>query len=105
MSIQEADRPRPAAGVEGLDRLAEAVRASVARMEELDRELAAARAQARSLEEQLKRFTSGEDDPSEFLTRLHRLEAENQVLLERVRKGRAGVDRMLAQVRFLEEQS
>jgi hypothetical protein len=88
-----------------MERLAEAVRSSVARMRELERELVEARAQMRSLEDQLRRFTSGEENPSELLTRLGRLEAENRVLVERLQKGRAGVERMLAQVRFLEEQT
>jgi hypothetical protein len=39
-----------------------------------------------------------------LLTRLQRLEEENADLRSRVERGRAGVDRLLAKVRFLENQ-
>ncbi len=39
-----------------------------------------------------------------MLTRLKRLEAENADLRSRLTRGRAGVDRLLAKIRFLENQ-
>jgi hypothetical protein len=39
-----------------------------------------------------------------MLTRLEKLESENQDLLFRVEKGKEGVERLLARIRFLEEQ-
>jgi len=38
------------------------------------------------------------------LTRLKNLESENQELLDRLKMGKAGVERLLARIRFLEEQ-
>ena len=39
-----------------------------------------------------------------MLTRLDGLEEENQDLRGRLKRGRAGVDKLLAKIRFLEEQ-
>lgn len=63
-----------------------------------------AEARAKHLQELLHRFT---DDPAaagRLLARLGELEAENSDLRSRLARGREGVERMLARLRFLEEQ-
>lgn len=74
-------------------------------------ELARARARAEAAEARctelgrlMRRFTGDEAEAGRLLTRLQRLEEENTELRTRVERGRAGVDRLLAKVRFLENQ-
>lgn len=62
-----------------------------------------AEARVRDVESLLRQFTTGKDDPVRLQERLTELEEENRELKERVRKGREGVERLLARVRFLEE--
>lgn len=66
----------------------------------------ATEAEARSAElaELLKRFTADGSEAGRLLTRLGDLEAENADLRGRLETGREGVDRMLARLRFLEDQ-
>ena len=104
MSNPEREREQGNPVLEEFQRLGSAVEAAVHRIRKLGRELDEARAQASRLEDQLRRFTGGEEAPSELLARLGRLEGENRVLRERLEKGREGVERMLARIRFLEEQ-
>ena len=63
-------------------------------------------AEARSAEygEMLKRFSADGSEVGRLLTRLETLERENQDLRNRLEQGREGVERMLARLRFLEEQ-
>jgi CHASE3 domain sensor protein len=56
------------------------------------------------MRELLRKFTEGEEDPARLMTRLRTLESGNQELLDRLQKGKGGVDRLLARIRFLEEQ-
>jgi hypothetical protein len=56
------------------------------------------------LEELLRRFTAHEVEPGDTVSRLRELEAENADLRSRVDQARAGVERLLAKVRFLENQ-
>lgn len=64
----------------------------------------ASEVRVRQLEEVLKRLQQGESDPVELQERIQALEAENQDLRDRVTQGRDGVRRLLARIRFLEEQ-
>jgi predicted nuclease with TOPRIM domain len=64
----------------------------------------AAEARCTELGKLMKRFTGDEGEAGRLLTRLQRLEEENADLRSRVERGRAGVDRLLAKVRFLENQ-
>ncbi len=84
-------------------RLAELVQATTLRLAELEGELGECRARTAELEEQLQRFLQGQETPSELLDRIRRLEEENRDLKERIAEARAGVERMLARVRFLQE--
>ena len=63
-----------------------------------------AEARGAEFEELVKRFTQDEGEASRLLSRLERLEAENADLSSRLERGREGVERLLAKIRFLEEQ-
>jgi seryl-tRNA synthetase len=63
-----------------------------------------AEARSREYAELLKRFTADGDEPGRLLTRVESLEGENADLRGRLDTGREGVERMLARLRFLEEQ-
>jgi len=56
------------------------------------------------LEEIVRRFTGDEREAGRLLSRLSDLEAENLDLKTRLETGREGIDRLLAKVRYLEEQ-
>ena len=56
------------------------------------------------LETLLSSFRVGEEDPVAMKARLTRIEAENRDLKERIEQGREGVERLLARIRFLEDQ-
>ncbi len=104
MSIPEDD-PFVADHRQAFQRLDEVVAAAEDRIHELQQGLETADAQGREMEELLRKFTGGEEDPSRLLARLNRLERENRDLSERLTRGREGVERLLARIRFLEEQS
>lgn len=57
----------------------------------------------RDVEELLRRFTKGDIDVGGLQETLARLEEENEDLRRRVSEGRAGVQRILDRIRFLEE--
>ncbi len=63
-----------------------------------------AEGKSEELEELVKRFTGDDAEAGRMLTRLDGLEQENQDLRGRLKRGRAGVDKLLAKIRFLEEQ-
>lgn len=72
------------------DRLRERTRAAESRVEDV--------------EELLRRFTKGEEDPSSLLDRVRVHESEARDVRERLELGRGGVERLLARIRFLEDQ-
>lgn len=63
-------------------------------------------AEARSSElgELVQKFTGDEEEAGRLMTRLKTLEEENTDLRGRLERGRAGVERMIARIRFLESQ-
>ena len=63
-----------------------------------------AEAKSAELSELVKRFTGDDAEAGRMLTRLKRLEDENSDLRGRLDQGRAGVERMIARIRFLENQ-
>ena len=87
-----------------LRRLEGAVTAALAHVERLEGEVARLEAQGEALEGLLRGVTSGEGGAREMIDRLDILQDENRDLRSRLDEGRAGVDRLLARVRFLEEQ-
>ena len=81
-----------------------AVGRAVERMRTLERQLEEARRGAAELDGVLGRLTGGELLPSALLERLSAVEARNHVLERRLEEGRSRVERLLAKIRFLEEQ-
>lgn len=104
MSRPEDRTPGGSWDQEAFDRLETAVEAALTRIETLQAELRTSREKSVEMDTLLRKFTGGEEDPSSLLSRLQQLEDENGVLTERLRKGRDGVQRLLARIRFLEEQ-
>ena len=88
---------------QALERLEKAVTAALEQVEQLKGEVVRMHAQGEALEGLLKGVTSGEEGPREMIEKLHLLEEENHDLRGRLDQGRAGVDRILARVKFLEE--
>ncbi|MBI4520196.1 MAG: hypothetical protein HY701_05125 [Gemmatimonadetes bacterium] len=56
------------------------------------------------LRETMRGLSSGEVDPQDLLTRVRILEKENDELRGRLDSARQAVERLLAKIRFLEEQ-
>lgn len=100
MSSAESDRPERDAFAE----LDTAVSRTLERLEEMERQVREARDRTAELERLLERFQTGDDDPAEMASRADRLAEENRALKERLARGRESVERILARIRFLEEQ-
>jgi len=92
MSSPVADREETEP--QAFERLATAVGQALGRIESLEVELAEARQLNEGLRVLLESFQAGDD-----------LEEENGVMRERLDDGRASVERLLARIRFLEEQA
>ena len=108
MSSSGSKKQRTSRGVapdRAVERLEIAVSAALARVELLEGEVVRMNEQGQELEGLLKGVTSGEAGPREMIAKLHILEEENRDLRRRLEEGREGVNRLLAQIRFLEEQS
>jgi predicted RNase H-like nuclease (RuvC/YqgF family) len=84
--------------------LESAVGKALARIDRLGRRVEAAEAGSAELAEVVKRFTGDEAEAGRILTRLRLLEEENADLERRLAEGRAGIDRLLSKIRFLENQ-
>jgi hypothetical protein len=87
-----------------LEELEQAVGDMLDRLGWMNERMALAEEKTEELEELLRRFTGHEVDPADIVSRLRKLEAENVDLRARVDQGRQGVERLLAQIRFLENQ-
>ncbi len=96
----EVQRPERAA----FKRLEKAVTEALGRIEELGARAAEAESRGEELGELVMRFTQDEGAAGRLLTRLKTLEQENADLRGRLETGREGVERLLAKIRFLEEQ-
>ena len=101
---KEQRASRDVAPDKAVQRLEIAVTAALARVELLEGEVVRMNEQGKELEGLLKGVTSGKAGPREMIAKLHILEEENRDLRRRLEEGREGVDRLLAQIRFLEEQ-
>jgi len=84
--------------------LERAVGQALERLELMQRRVRAAEARSTELDEIVRRFTADGAEAGRILTRLRHLEAENADLKGRLADGRAGVDRLLSKIRFLENQ-
>ena len=94
---EQADR-------QALQALETAVGQALERLEEFRARARVAEAQRAELGELLRRFTDDEGEATLLFSRLRALEGENQELRGRLEKGREGVERLLARIRFLEGQ-
>lgn len=95
------DMPPPEVALDGL---ATAVERSLERIAQLEDRLGAAESRRDELEALLAKMADGSASPADMLTRLKHLESENADLGRRLEQGREGVERILAKIRFLEEQ-
>ncbi|MDX1646866.1 MAG: hypothetical protein R3304_06965 [Longimicrobiales bacterium] len=80
-------------------------------MDRLLGELRAARERADAAERKkaelaklVERFTGNRIEAEELISRLDSIEKENEDLRSRLERGREGVERMIARIRFLERQ-
>ena len=85
-------------------RLEEAATRLVRTVEELRTRVQEAEEKNAELSELVRRFTGDEAEADRLLSRLTSLQEQNQDLRSRMDEGRDGVDRLLARIRFLEEQ-
>jgi len=88
---------------QAVKRLENAVNAALKQVESLQGDVVRMRTQGEALEGLLKGVTSGEEGPRELIEKIHIIEEENRDLRSRLDEGRAGVERLLARVKFLEE--
>lgn len=84
--------------------LERAVGQALERLELMRKQVRAAETRSAELDEVVRRFTGDEAEAGRILTRLRHLEAENADLKGRLADGRAGIDRLLSKIRFLENQ-
>lgn len=78
-------------------KLLDQVRALSTRVEKAD-------ARRDEVEDLLRRITAGDENPAQLHGRVRDLENENADLRQRLDEGREGVERLLAKIRFLEDQ-
>lgn len=102
MSGPEGSGDRPAAAA--LIALERAVEDALARLRGVSERAAAAEAKADELQRIVERLTGDSGEARRLVGTLGSLEEENADLRKRVEEGRAGVERLLAKIRFLEDQ-
>ena len=81
-----------------------AVTEALARLAIVTKRAEAAEKKSAELNELMKRFTGNAAEAGEVLTRLKTLEDENTDFRGRLEQGRDGVERLMAKIRFLENQ-
>lgn len=86
-------------------RLEGAVRQLLESLGEARRQATDAETRSAEMADLVKRFAGQEADASDLAGRLKQLESENSDLRNRLERGREGVDRMIARIRFLENQA
>jgi hypothetical protein len=99
-----SNAPDTAATLPELDRLERTVRALLDRHVALIARADAADNRVRELELALRNVSAGEIDPMALAERTRELEAENRDLLDRLTRARESVHRILARMRFTEEE-
>jgi hypothetical protein len=80
------------------------VETAAVRLADLTRRVEDAELRSAQLQELVGRFTGDAGEAGRLLTQLGQLDDENTDLRARLEEGRAGVDRLLAKIRFLEGQ-
>lgn len=101
MSNREADGA--VAGNRALDRLEEAVERALKELRAARDAANEAEVKAKRSEQLMRQLVDGRQDPAALAERVAQLEAENEDLRDRIGRGRAAVDRILASIRFLED--
>lgn len=96
----DGDRPEAAA----LAALEYAVRDALEHLRNVSERARAAEARTAELQRIVERFTGDTDQARRLVGSLGALEDENTELRSRIEEGRAGVERLLAKIRFLEDQ-
>jgi predicted nuclease with TOPRIM domain len=81
-----------------------AVARALDELEQLRRRADESQLRCGELETLLDSFRTGDENPADMKARLNRLEAENRDLHERIARGREAVERLIARIRFLENQ-
>ena len=99
-----ADSPRAGKEREALARLEAAAARAIVRIRELEAELRRAERRVAELDRVLSAEGDGGAAPSTLIDRARALEQENAELRRRLGGGREGIERLLAKIRFLEEQ-
>jgi len=94
---------RPGAERAALDALEGAVKEAAGHLRDLTRRVEEAEALGTKLREQVGRIGGDPSEAGRLLSKLGRLDQENEDLRARLEEGRAAVERVLAKVRFLEE--
>lgn len=89
---------------DGFARLEDAVGELLDRLAETRARATAAESKNAELAELVRRFTGNAAEADQLMNRLKALETENEDLRSRLERGREGVDRMIARIRFLESQ-
>ncbi|NNF13609.1 MAG: hypothetical protein HKN72_10305 [Gemmatimonadetes bacterium] len=98
-------KPGDNGGADGFARLEDAVGELLDRLAQTRVRAHAAEQKQAELAELVQRFTGNEHEAEQIMTRLKALETENEDLRSRLERGRKGVERMIARIRFLESQS
>lgn len=107
MSSQEsasASQPSDASAsrVPELEPLDVAVARAVAEVRALRRRAQEAEERAERSDQLLREFGDGTQDPAALANKVTELQRENEALRDRVRRGREGIDQIMARIRFLE---
>lgn len=101
MSNTEVDGGQPErAAFQELD---EAIGTLIEELSTMKARASEAESKSAELEELVQRFTGDDAEAGRMLTRLKDLESENTDLKERLDRGRDGVERLIARIKFLEE--
>jgi predicted RNase H-like nuclease (RuvC/YqgF family) len=90
-------------GAAGFEALESAVDRLLDRVREMEETVRKSNRRRQEVETLLERMTTGDENPARMSERIQALESENQDLRRRLGEGRSGVDRLLARVRYLEE--
>lgn len=99
MSRRGADKPRVA-----LDALESAVADALSEIQSLKNQLASSQARNATAEAVLQKSTKNGGASLDLMDHLGVLQSENDDFRARLEQGREAVDRLLAKIRFLEEQ-
>jgi len=103
--MTSSDAADGAGALPELDRLEHAVRKLLVEHDALRSRVRATDDRVRELELALRNVSAGEIDPVALAERTRELEAENSELLDRLGRARDSVQRILARMRFTEEET